>query len=1611
MSFSAKLDQLQKGFAESGRAGESLQQLRDLLESIPKQVDREKTAVYVFKDLLTLFGDVAERGAQDPQCQILEEGLRYLVEVCRGADDAIRCHFVLRVYNLVVKFSASEDKRTTVVQCARLMESCYSSEEHMELFLRVSRVVLKMIYDVHTRKLANQRELISAGIDVICSTTLRLLKHWAESSQLETRSKALAIYSGIFDNSVALLYRLFSMDQKRTDDFFDSVVQILRTSEKFSESEMAELFQRTLPYLETILSFGEASKPYLKYLEVLSVFENIKNERTATCVWVLRKYLIFQNSSNPNMEMLMQLSERLKYLSGNSSPDALLMEVIIFITIQLGIHLNQIKQQSLEFAEPLIELCKSLSKFGKYCPRNYTQLCARCGSSSRHFVDFVSTMVINLVMAMSKAGKKIKPELVGLVNGFLRHKMLTLDDLSCEKKTSLLDAGLRYVVNWIRSSLQYVSGTEVLDLARLAVEFKYKYDFDFLTDTYLIRLVENCLKDFGICQAAIDIKFVRLIMALRADVVDSKEVEETIYAIVNFQLSIQNESIRDLNLVDMIERNDFNRFGFCIDPTLTRQEKASILIVEMNLASRYKSANVMQYFQNLQELDADPLRLGMALYLFQDVKFYQITQEETDALKRKILKTKPTNSADTIRRNGALGVLNYYAFSATSKAVVSKLKDAQLNRETIKKDQINNVLKENTMEQELVLLAQLEETYSNYRDMVLTLAETSFEHFNIIYSLNQISSMIDNTSRFFVINYYPRRAVETQLLNYLLISQKPERIAELCCPLGFLIENHQIYLQVLNDPLYNKPWAPTLDSLFQKATEIIVSHSASLLESRKYHFLNLYLALSQYEASRQNIPAAIAHIQTLAALLENSPPNCTTTAIVRGRIYHTIFRLVTLYNVPTPRNMPVRNFIRLMLAHYNEMQKLPADQGFIVSTSTLEMTVETLRYLTLHYDTDRLEAHVEQLLRFVLRRGAGLRAMQLMIIYAAMSADSEKLDKCQMLLTYLDRLLMFRPLESDNKDTAMALEVPVISLADDSTSRNHIRKAVKYVKSPTMNRSPSPQLFPDQPIDHQQYLIHHHSNCSCQFCRFPQYKGQALLVATLYARLAFLKDQSGRCQEIYEAVTQHWKLQQNAFATPNLIGHKDEFVTLMGRAFLFYGQFLIKEEQVEQARVEFEKSREILRSVPIVDLGLEEEVEINITSLSDPQLLNQKSKVVCRLPDFESYLKENPRVAYPATPLVKAGKMNTFTPRVGTARVFPKTAVRADDLIKLVARKRLKTTLAKDYTKESDLISAMSGLSCTSEKRPTAVSIFVDTPEKPSNAVVLKGKKKLFTQATSSKDSEESPKKRGRRKKTEDETPAAPKTTRKKRIPLSPTLKTTASNESFKDILVKCSTPISISHRTEFRTATSKKLRMKPAFPKLTQKQSKSPEIALNHSFNSSFRDVLMQSLSEATGTEKERQNGSVIVLDDSEEINTSLTQNHSVNKSQNGYLSLKKYSDRKVATANGLTRSTRKVAAKMCLQFDTSSTVIDITTPDNSPAILRTVGSSGENGPTMKSTAKKTATKVEEVKRTRGRPRKNKEATVSSNDALTKEISPETIGEVIVPRTTRNKVRGRRGE
>lgn len=102
----SKIETLLLGFKNKATAADSISGLLQFLSSTPKQLDREKTAVYIFKEVLDVYSELTDSDRE--YCDLLQKALRLLVDTGHTADDSLRCHFILRTYNLVVKSHGKE---------------------------------------------------------------------------------------------------------------------------------------------------------------------------------------------------------------------------------------------------------------------------------------------------------------------------------------------------------------------------------------------------------------------------------------------------------------------------------------------------------------------------------------------------------------------------------------------------------------------------------------------------------------------------------------------------------------------------------------------------------------------------------------------------------------------------------------------------------------------------------------------------------------------------------------------------------------------------------------------------------------------------------------------------------------------------------------------------------------------------------------------------------------------------------------------------------------------------------------------------------------------------------------------------------------------------------------------------------------------------------------------------------------------------------------------------------------------------------------------------------------------------------------------------------------
>ena len=177
--------------------------------------------------------------------------------------------------------------------------------------------------------------------------------------------------------------------------------------------------------------------------------------------------------------------------------------------------------------------------------------------------------------------------------------------------------------------------------------------------------------------------------------------------------------------------------------------------------------------------------------------------------------------------------------------------------------------------------------------------------------------------------------------------------------------------------------------------------------NRKFQLLNLYLALAVYLASVGELAPALRLIQRALDHVNQSTNVDTIAQLFQGRTAQILFRLTVEHGLPWPESVPPLAFMKRMLASFNDLQKISSEHTFTLSLATVEMTIEVLQHLIVRYDTGPLiEPHVEQLLKFVMRRGAGLRVMQLLLLYGQMCADMQKLDRCEVRIMNRHRVIV-----------------------------------------------------------------------------------------------------------------------------------------------------------------------------------------------------------------------------------------------------------------------------------------------------------------------------------------------------------------------------------------------------------------------------------------------------------------------------------------------------------------------------------------------------------------------------------------------------------------------------
>uniref|UniRef100_A0AAG5CXI5 Uncharacterized protein n=1 Tax=Anopheles atroparvus TaxID=41427 RepID=A0AAG5CXI5_ANOAO len=1434
LSFKEKVAKFRReleSFSETDALLRTLKEMQSYEESFPADSNKKICAAHLGKELVDWIAQKQDDILGTEPGKTLMALLERFLDVCHTAPGAIRSFCVARLYNAVITLKAKNSQALRLLVCGMMIQFPIEDEQ-VDLFDRLKRVVLKTVQDWSSKGVSGNCQ--EEGIDLVIELQRKLLVHAAGKppNSNGTRTAALTLFREMFDTSLALLYRVFTICRPKAHQLYRTVMETMETVVRPDEAELISLLSDCVGFIETIISFsGDGGKEYLQFTKMLSIFTGISREPYASCYHLLHQQLRLQQQTNPTGRDIGKLTSRLRTLHAEHVSNPLVVKVAIFLTCQASAYFNRLLQNAnltVANSRDAIDFFQSLMPFVRHCPGvTVPELCRMCTRSRLHLAERLITIIVQLCIFQVKLAVDRKATgaqestyyPVDRVCELIAKKLSLLDQLGCDRKRALIDNTVRQSVMWVKYTLTLLrddpkgaeDAMDVLKVLKLLVTTQNCHRFEFLNNLHLVRLLENCYierpdcspaQTSAFCWGSVSVRMIKLLLTLRESVGPANEEDQpagTINPIVRSIMFNQinapdGDPIRSLGTVQLYQHASFDRHGFAIDCVPTREEAFMIVAQEMSLAVKYRtplSRTPLDYFLELQKLGdlrENCLTFGMALFGFID-EAEKIPTETMEELCTILAAYEPKNIQERIKRFASMAIASYHSFSLLSRTALNRVREVPFKTEHFRNDQIDGLLVESQLDRETQLIDLMEAIRRHCGEMIGTLAEDSFQSLGVLPSVAQIASILENIAKYYQLNYYPHRAVDLQLQNLLIVSQgREERPLEQFAPLAFLLEHPRVTEELLDRfpagstacwQTYAATKLGPLEKLAERAIKLIelfANPSESFVnnvpENRKFQFLSLYLGLAIYYASREELSRSLEVIRRVLALLPPTesqasgegkdganPPSAMETIglLVKGRIAQIIFRLVVEYGLPWPGTdggvPPVSSFLKSMLTSFNDLQKLPNKHTFVVSLATVELTVAVLQYLIIRYDTGALiEPYVDQLLKFVLRRGAGLRVMQVLLLYGHMNADMQKLDRCKLAIRYVYRVLMLRPIQarSPRKEGVKIIDetrllndrrhrVPLVSPVGMDNDCDGERKAVpKHLESAT-TRTASDSESAEPTIE--QYLMFRHSpSCDCPYCRYPQYKCMAFQAAALSARLSALKRSSvtKRAEQAYQTIVDHWLTAMEPALDRSAAwfgaGYLEDFVTALIRMFVQWGQFLGMLKCFDPALMACDRALQLSKKLGLqvsIDPALLEDVIFQRTALGIAQkrwcqpLRQKRSRSMIETHFQQAVAKgritagelQSPTVgdivslSMELNNLLVTPKQHPSSAPGGKGRAPPKTVDRVNELVRQAANRRHQ--LAKN-TGDEPMLSATAAIPnrsySASARKPKTVSIFVDSP-------------------------------------------------------------------------------------------------------------------------------------------------------------------------------------------------------------------------------------------------------------------------------------------------------------
>ena len=456
---------------------------------------------------------------------------------------------------------------------------------------------------------------------------------------------------------------LFMAKYKVEDKFNDDIINMLTQTIAKNNLYDAEKLLLCIKKINILISRKMGGKHCTKTTQFLSVFK--LDKYASNSIQILMHFIRFYNIDDiPTMKTILKDITRMYdaiLTDKNAQKNAIVLEVSKIVVKHIRVQTNCKSDQGIvSLYDEIINLCKYLLKLAKYCDVD-PLLCSLCDNSNRHMAISIVNIITKMAILKTQ-NNEMTNGIYATLSHYFAYQNQTFRTLSCPDVVQLADYALTNQISILYNFILhngYVYCAEAVESLKVMIQITSELKIS----RHDLRIV--CLLDRSVTSNSnqwfkyFNYRAIKILYLLKVEQKDPETVRQEALGLILKILQCDDELVKNLTIIDVINHIQFDDCGLKMDFSLTNVEKAVLL--RYQLEARYRAnMSTNDYFEELYKLETNPTIIGMLLLIFGEA--YMKTYSKLFEIKFKIEKYRPQSLEDQIRKEISLGYIYYIIY-------------------------------------------------------------------------------------------------------------------------------------------------------------------------------------------------------------------------------------------------------------------------------------------------------------------------------------------------------------------------------------------------------------------------------------------------------------------------------------------------------------------------------------------------------------------------------------------------------------------------------------------------------------------------------------------------------------------------------------------------------------------------------------------------------------------------------------------------------------------------------------------------------------------------------------------------------------------------------------